>query len=75
MIDAAELSSTRRSNAWKAGVRSCGRDFPETDNENWLAANIMTRPTMVIDSTNSLTTCRSFSPDFVRRRQSSTVPW
>jgi succinate dehydrogenase/fumarate reductase flavoprotein subunit len=64
MLEACELiiqSSLERKESRGPFMR---RDFPDTDNARWLAA---TRLRTVSGSSNTPTTCRSFSPALSKR--------
>jgi len=74
MIDAAELivhSSIERRESRGPFMRT---DFPDTDNENWLAANIMVKTDNGFRFEQSPYELPFFQPGFVRR-DNMTVPW
>jgi succinate dehydrogenase/fumarate reductase flavoprotein subunit len=74
MIDAAELvihSSIERRESRGPFMRT---DFPETDNENWLAANIMIKTDNGFRFEQSPYELPFFQPGFARR-DNMTVPW
>lgn len=74
MIDAAELiihSSIERRESRGPFMRT---DFPDTDNENWLAANIMVKTDNGFRFEQSPYELPFFQPGFTRRNN-MTVPW
>jgi succinate dehydrogenase / fumarate reductase flavoprotein subunit len=74
MIDAAELiihSSIERRESRGPFMRT---DFPDTDNENWLAANIMIKTDNGFRFEQVPYDLPFFKPDFVRR-DNMMVPW
>jgi succinate dehydrogenase/fumarate reductase flavoprotein subunit len=74
MIDAAELvihSSIERRESRGPFMRT---DFPETDNENWLAANVMVKTDNGFRFEQRPYELSFYQPGFVRR-DNMTVPW
>jgi succinate dehydrogenase/fumarate reductase flavoprotein subunit len=74
MIDAAELvihSSIERRESRGPFMRT---DFPETDNENWLAANIMVKTDNGFRFEQRPYELSFYQPGFARR-DNMTVPW
>jgi succinate dehydrogenase/fumarate reductase flavoprotein subunit len=74
MIDAAELvihSSIERRESRGPFMRT---DFPETDNENWLAANIMVKTDNGFRFEQRSYELSFYQPGFARR-DNMTVPW
>lgn len=74
MIDTAELivhSSIERRESRGPFIRT---DFPETDNENWLAANVMIKTDNGFRFEQIPYEVPFFQPDF-KRRDNMSVPW
>jgi succinate dehydrogenase/fumarate reductase flavoprotein subunit len=74
MIEAAELivlSSLQREESRGPFMR---RDFPETDNENWLTANLLHKAGNGYRFEKRPYSMSMFQPDFARR-DNLEVPW